>query len=374
MKTVDFTTTFGDTELLGILESSLFAFLSYMKWREKSNSSTEMTVGRTTAHPGVTFYLPWVESHTHQSGWWRGSHDDQHCITTCPLSQHGWWGDMAENPSWRCICSSSSFFFWVWHYSPQLCGFLFTKRSKGHLSLLLSFAFMATGCRSWQLWVFPSFKAIYYNISTIKLTHPFGPQLYQLYPPGGPWVWIWLPVLLFSFCTTEKDFYFRKASSTCCTWRHISNATEDSTCLLTVNKMLPLNLMKSVLKHRQAWCMTCRCKGPWYLLSFWVCYKNNFGYKCLHSTDFTSKAASLPSNPNESVNTHAQTAFLISPVILKGQGLYLRFTLIGNDSATIQTKLQCPKNTYTSWIGWEIPFTCICNKGLGLQQINTVVY
>lgn len=109
-------------------------------------------------------------------------------------------------------------------------------------------------------------------------------------------------------------------------------------CLLTVNNMLPLNLIKSILKYRQAWCIMCRLKGPRSLLSaFCVCYKNNFGYKCLHSTNFILNAASLLSHPNKTVNTHAQTAFLLYFCNSKSPRTVFEIFLIGNDSAIIQT-------------------------------------
>ena len=35
--------------------------------------------------------------------------------------------------------------------------------------------------------------------------------------------------------------------------------------------------------YKQARRITCRLKGPRsFLSSFWVCYKNNFGYKCIY--------------------------------------------------------------------------------------------
>lgn len=81
-----------------------------------------------------------------------------------------------------------------------------------------------------------------------------------------------------------------------------------------------------------------RLKGPCSLLSsFSVCYKNNFGYKCLHSTDFILKPASSLSHPSGSVNCMLTQLSRLLLLILKGQGLYVGFFLIGNDSAIIQT-------------------------------------
>lgn len=125
--------------------------------------------------------------------------------------------------------------------------------------------------------------------------------------------------------------------------------------------------------YKQARRITCRLKGPRsFLSSFWVCYKNNFGYKCLHSTDFISKPASFLSHPSESGKTHAQTASSFTAVNSKRPRTVLKIFLIGKDSAIIQTANDNGLETPTPVGLDETPFPRSCNKGLGLQQRNTV--
>lgn len=86
-------------------------------------------------------------------------------------------------------------------------------------------------------------------------------------------------------------------------------------CLINANNRLSLYVDEVNIKIQRSCghllCITFRLKGPWSRVSFFLaCYKNNLGYKCLHSTNFISKAASLLSRPNKSTSTHAQIAFL----------------------------------------------------------------
>lgn len=119
---------------------------------------------------------------------------------------------------------------------------------------------------------------------------------------------------------------------------HLCNTSEDSSSPPNCQQYVPTQSDEVNIKYRQAWWITCRLKGPWSpLASFWVCYKNSFGYKCLHSTDFISKPASVLSHPNESGNAHAQTASPFTSVNSKRPRIVLKIFLIGNDSAMIQT-------------------------------------
>lgn len=131
-----------------------------------------------------------------------------------------------------------------------------------------------------------------------------------------PQFWLGFLLLLLSFSITEKDFYFRRYvlyTVPVATLSVILAMTEF--CFINVNDMLSLNLdevnIKAQISYNQL-CITCWLKNPQSLFSFFLtCYKNNFGYKCLHSTNFISRAASLLGHPNKSTCIHAQTAFLI---------------------------------------------------------------
>lgn len=132
-----------------------------------------------------------------------------------------------------------------------------------------------------------------------------------------PWFSLGFLFLLLSYFTIEKNSGFRKDMfHTLCLQQHICNTGSDIVCLINFSKRLSLNLDEVSIKI-QISCsnqlhLTCRLKGPWSLLPFFLAhYKNNFGYKCLHSTNFISKAASLLSHPNKYVSTHAQKVFLI---------------------------------------------------------------
>lgn len=153
--------------------------------------------------------------------------------------------------------------------------------------------------------------------------------------------------LFLSFSTTEKNFDFRKACSLCDAWRHTSEPvrTAFASCQHAPTQSDEVNIKTD--NDTQAWCVTCRLKGPQaFLSSFCICYKNNFitaynkilnNYKCLHSTNFTSKAASLLSHPNKSVNKHAQAAFLIYSCNSKSPRTVSEIFFPGNDPAIIQT-------------------------------------
>lgn len=111
--------------------------------------------------------------------------------------------------------------------------------------------------------------------------------------------------------------------------------------LINVNNMLLLNLddisIKIQINNSNQLCITYRLKGSWCLLSFLACYKNNFGSKCLHSTNFILKEASLLSHPNKSTSTHAQIAFLTYFCNSKRLVIVLDFVSIKNYSAIIKT-------------------------------------
>lgn len=130
-------------------------------------------------------------------------------------------------------------------------------------------------------------------------------------------VFTWLSFITpFLFQNWQKISILEKICSIHCACSNISVILAMTEfCLMNVNNMLSLNLdevnIKIQISYNQL-CITCRLKSPWSLLSFFLtCYKNNFGYKCLHSTNFISKAASLLSHPNQSTCIHAQISFLI---------------------------------------------------------------
>lgn len=108
---------------------------------------------------------------------------------------------------------------------------------------------------------------------------------------------------------------------------HLCNTSEDSFSPPNCQPYAPTQSDEINITYRQARRITRRLKGPRsFLSSFWVCYKNNFGYKCLHSTNFISKPASFLSHPSESGKMPALTASSFLLLILKGQGLYLGFS------------------------------------------------
>lgn len=140
--------------------------------------------------------------------------------------------------------------------------------------------------------------------------------------------------------------------------------------------MLSLNLdanAKIQISSSNQLCITCRLKGTWCLLSFLACYKNNFGYKCLHSTDFMSKEASLLSHSNKSTSTHAQIAFLIYFCNSKRPVIVLDFVSIKTDSAIIKTVHDGGLNTPVHRVQ-RAALTCKrTTAGLNLQLMDTVL-
>lgn len=115
--------------------------------------------------------------------------------------------------------------------------------------LLLSYASMATVCRSRQLLVKTSnLGDLNHQTQSIWTTVSAAPSTAKTLDLGLAFFF----ALFLSFSSTEKNFYFRKACSLCYAWRHISVIpVRTAFCLLTVNNVLPLNLMKSILKCRQ---------------------------------------------------------------------------------------------------------------------------
>lgn len=120
----------------------------------------------------------------------------------------------------------------------------------------------------------------------------------------------------FPFSPPKRISILEKIRSIRCACSNISVILAlSASCLINANNRLSLHVDEANIKIQRSCChrlcITFRLKGPWSLVSFCLaCYKNNLGYKCLHSTNFISKAASLLSRPNKSTSTHAQIAFL----------------------------------------------------------------
>lgn len=134
----------------------------------------------------------------------------------------------------------------------------------------------------------------------------------------------------FPFSPLKRISILKKICSIHCACRDLSVIlARTASCLINANNRLFLHVEEDSIKIQRScchpWCMTLRLKCPRSLISsFLACYKNNLGYKCLHSTDFISKAASLLSRPNKSTSTHAQIAFLFyfCSVALKDRSLH----------------------------------------------------
>lgn len=158
-----------------------------------------------------------------------------------------------KNPSRNCICPPFPYVaspFSVGAFQPSAMWPQFHQRvskSEGAISAAI-LCIYGNGRRNRQLWT-PNAPLKQSRISQqLKPIAPFGTQLQQLCPQGGPCVWIWLSCVTPFLSHNWKEILLEEGMVYPPCGRHTSvRPVRSAFRLLTVNSMFPLRLMKSIL-------------------------------------------------------------------------------------------------------------------------------